>query len=121
MSGIADVNMVTLATATYNIQGFEVVMAKSTTNRKSSGIKRRWFLFLFWRSLSAGPVNSVPNRHCTHALQGLDVVCFARMKVIWKEEINQFEELHRRKVGKADFTELSGRAYFRAFTGRQGI
>jgi hypothetical protein len=54
--------------------------------------------------------------HCTHALQGLDVVCFARMKVAWKEAINNFEELHKRKVGKADFTELFGHAYLRAFT-----
>jgi len=27
--------------------------------------------------------------HCTHALQGLDVVCFARMKEAWKEEIRK--------------------------------
>ncbi|KAF7336140.1 DDE-domain-containing protein [Mycena venus] len=54
--------------------------------------------------------------HCTHALQGLDAVCFARMKVIWKEEINQFEEKNRRKVRKADFTGLFGRAYLWAFT-----
>lgn len=54
--------------------------------------------------------------HCTHALQGLDVVCFARMKEAWKEEINRFEELHRSKVTKGDFTEVFGRAFLRAFT-----
>ncbi|THH06321.1 hypothetical protein EW146_g9649 [Bondarzewia mesenterica] len=27
--------------------------------------------------------------HCTHALQGLDVVCFARMKEIWKQEVHE--------------------------------
>ncbi len=32
--------------------------------------------------------------HCTHALQGLDVVCFAIMKECWKEELDTFEKLH---------------------------
>jgi len=32
--------------------------------------------------------------HCTHALQGLDVVCFAKMKDCWKEKLNVFENLH---------------------------
>jgi DDE superfamily endonuclease len=54
--------------------------------------------------------------HCTHALQGLDVVCFARMKDAWKEEINKFEELHKGKVTKADFTEVFGKAFLKAFT-----
>jgi DDE superfamily endonuclease len=54
--------------------------------------------------------------HCTHALQGLDVVCFAKMKVAWKEEINAFEELHKRSVDKADFCGVFGQAYVCAFT-----
>ena len=54
--------------------------------------------------------------HCTHALQGLDVVCFARMKEDWKQVINEFETLHRTDVTKADFTSLFGQAYHRAFT-----
>src|SRR5881394_2303749 len=41
--------------------------------------------------------------HCTHALQGLDVVCFAKMKAAWREEIHCFEELHQTKVTKGDF------------------
>ncbi|KIM43647.1 hypothetical protein M413DRAFT_68926, partial [Hebeloma cylindrosporum] len=32
--------------------------------------------------------------HCTHALQGLDVICFAKMKKCWKEAIDEHEELH---------------------------
>ena len=40
--------------------------------------------------------------HCTHALQGLDVVWFAKMKVAWKEEINAFKELHRWSIDKGD-------------------
>ncbi len=52
----------------------------------------------------------------THALQGLDVVCFARMKDIYQEEVNQFTEKHRRKVGKGDFVEVFGKAYLRTFT-----
>jgi hypothetical protein len=54
--------------------------------------------------------------HCTHALQGLDVVCFAKMKLAWRDEITRFEELHRTEVKKADFAELFGRAYAKAFS-----
>jgi hypothetical protein len=54
--------------------------------------------------------------HCTHALQGLDVVCFAKMKTEWKDEIKAFEELHKRSVDKADFCGVFGRAFLRAFT-----
>ena len=54
--------------------------------------------------------------HCTHALQGLDVICFAKMKADWKEEIKAFEDLHRRSVDKADFCGVFGRAFVRAFT-----
>ena len=53
---------------------------------------------------------------CTHALQGLDVVCFARMKEAWKEEICHFEELHRTAVKKGNFTGVFGRAFLKAFT-----
>lgn len=41
--------------------------------------------------------------HCTHALQGLDVVCFASHKRIWNDEIRIFEDQNRRKVKKEDF------------------
>ena len=54
--------------------------------------------------------------HCTHALQGLDVVCFAKMKEAWKTEIKAFESLHLRAVKKADFTGVFGNAFLRAFT-----
>jgi len=54
--------------------------------------------------------------HCTHALQGLDVVCFARMKETWKEEIRKFEDLHRSKVTKGDFAEVFGNAFHKAIT-----
>jgi hypothetical protein len=46
--------------------------------------------------------------HCTHALQGLDVVCFAKMKECWKEAINEHEKLHRHGVNKEDFLEVWG-------------
>ncbi|KLO06903.1 hypothetical protein SCHPADRAFT_837394, partial [Schizopora paradoxa] len=52
----------------------------------------------------------------THALQGLDVVCFARMKEIYPEEVNKFTELHGRKVRKGDFAGVFGKAFLRAFT-----
>lgn len=54
--------------------------------------------------------------HCTHALQGLDVVSFAIMKQAWREEIEAFEEQHKRPVSKADFTCVFGKAYIRSFT-----
>jgi len=54
--------------------------------------------------------------HCMHALQGLDVVCFARMRETWKKVIIDFEALHWAKVTKVDFTGLFGKAYQIAFT-----
>ena len=30
--------------------------------------------------------------YCTHALQGLDVVCFAKMKSIWQDVVTRFEQ-----------------------------
>jgi hypothetical protein len=54
--------------------------------------------------------------HCTHVLQGLDVVCFAKMKHEFRHEIQQFEDLHLRAVTKADFAGVFGRAFLRAFT-----
>ena len=54
--------------------------------------------------------------HCTHALQGLDVVCFAKMKEVWKHEIISFEEENMWTVSKSDFTHLWSKAYKSAFT-----
>lgn len=56
--------------------------------------------------------------HCTHALQGLDVVCFAKMKSIWKEEVSTFESLHKRGVNKDDFCSVFGCAFLCAFTAK---
>lgn len=53
--------------------------------------------------------------HCTHALQGLDVVCFAVMKGTWREEINIFEEVNKCQIGKGDFAMVFGKAFLRAF------
>ncbi|KAF5319127.1 hypothetical protein D9611_014093 [Ephemerocybe angulata] len=54
--------------------------------------------------------------HCTHALQGLDVVCFARMKENWKRELMRFNDEHRRAADKNQFTYLFSRAYQKSFT-----
>ena len=54
--------------------------------------------------------------HCTHALQGLDVVCFAKMKECWKEVINEHEKLHCHGINKEDFLEVWGGAFLEAFT-----
>ena len=48
--------------------------------------------------------------HCTHALQGLDVVCFAKMKKAWKEEITAHEKRSGQAVKKEDFAEVFGKA-----------
>lgn len=54
--------------------------------------------------------------HCTHVLQGLDVVCFAKMKEVFRKEIHEFEDLHMAGVSKGDFAGVFGRAFLRAFT-----
>ncbi|KIK02647.1 hypothetical protein K443DRAFT_36323, partial [Laccaria amethystina LaAM-08-1] len=54
--------------------------------------------------------------HCTHALQGLDVVCFARMKEAWKKVISQLEDETKAAVSKPDFLYLFGTAYNESFT-----
>ena len=54
--------------------------------------------------------------HCTHALQGLDVVCFARMKETWKKVISKVEEETKAAVSKSDFLHLFGTAYNESFT-----
>ncbi|KIJ34009.1 hypothetical protein M422DRAFT_182639, partial [Sphaerobolus stellatus SS14] len=54
--------------------------------------------------------------HSTHALQGLDVVCFSRMKDIYRQEVQAFEENHGHKMNKGDFGGVFGAAFHRAFT-----
>jgi len=54
--------------------------------------------------------------HCTHVLQGCDVVCFMKMKDQFYCEINKFEDLHKIKVMKADFAGVFRRAFLCAFT-----
>jgi hypothetical protein len=54
--------------------------------------------------------------HCTHALQGLDVVCFAKLKKEFYEEIRRFEDEHHTPVTKGDFAGVWGRAFLRAAT-----
>ena len=53
--------------------------------------------------------------HCTHALQGLDVVCFAKFKSAWHKLIRKFEEESNRTVKKEDFTQLFGKAFLQTF------
>ncbi|KIY43269.1 DDE-domain-containing protein [Fistulina hepatica ATCC 64428] len=54
--------------------------------------------------------------HCTHALQGLDVACFGKMKECWKIALQAFENEHRRGIRKCEFAEVWGKAYLEAFT-----
>ncbi len=53
--------------------------------------------------------------HCTHALQGLDVVCFAKMKKEWHDAIDTFEERTLHAVNKEDFLSVFGSAFLKAF------
>jgi len=54
--------------------------------------------------------------HCTHLLQGLDVVCFASLKRNWAEAIRSFEKENNRGVTKTDFAKVFGAAYIKTFT-----
>ncbi|GJF00022.1 DDE-domain-containing protein [Phanerochaete sordida] len=54
--------------------------------------------------------------HCTHVLQGLDVVCFARLKDELARSVKLFEDEHNTGVSKNDFTHVFGRAFLKAFT-----
>ncbi|KIJ36162.1 hypothetical protein M422DRAFT_179827, partial [Sphaerobolus stellatus SS14] len=53
---------------------------------------------------------------CTHALQGLDVVCFARMKLAWTKAIEAFELANDHGLRKSDFAGVFGAAFLNAFT-----
>jgi len=53
--------------------------------------------------------------HCTHALQGLDVVCFAKMKKEWHLAIDTFEDQTMHAVEKEDFLSVFGSAFLKAF------
>lgn len=54
--------------------------------------------------------------HCTHLLQGLDVVCFAQLKFNWGKEIRKFEKENHRGVTTRDFAKVFGTAYLKTFT-----
>ncbi|KAL5530820.1 hypothetical protein ACEPAF_7078 [Sanghuangporus sanghuang] len=54
--------------------------------------------------------------HWTHALQGLDVVCFAKMKHNWRHLIREFESTSLHSVGKQNFLELFGAAFLLSFS-----
>jgi hypothetical protein len=54
--------------------------------------------------------------HCTHALQGLDVMCFGPFKKVFHEDIHDFEREHNRGVKKDEFAEIFGNAFVQVFT-----
>jgi hypothetical protein len=54
--------------------------------------------------------------HCTHILQGLDVVCFTKMKEEFCKEIHEFEDLHMVGVNKGNFAGVFEWAFLNAFT-----
>jgi hypothetical protein len=53
--------------------------------------------------------------HCMHALQGFDVVCFAKMKMCWQRAIVDFESKVMRDVSKAEFLTVWAPVYLEAF------
>jgi hypothetical protein len=54
--------------------------------------------------------------YCLTALQGLDVMYFAKMKTELMKSISKFEEENQSVVGKDDFTLVFGRAFNATFT-----
>ena len=54
--------------------------------------------------------------HCMHALQGLDIIRFAKMKDKWKKDITAHEETILKPVGKPDFLSVFRCAYNATFT-----
>src|ERR1700683_1682824 len=54
--------------------------------------------------------------HCTHVLQGLDVIYFAKMKEEFQKEIHEFKDSHMTSVGKGDFARVFGHAFLWSFT-----
>lgn len=53
--------------------------------------------------------------HCTHALQGLDVLCFGPLKKAFHADVREFERLHLRGLQKEDFAGVFGAAFLRVF------
>lgn len=53
--------------------------------------------------------------HCTHALQGLDVVCFAKMKRLWHAELDRHYESVGKHVNKRTYAKVFGTAFIKAF------
>lgn len=53
--------------------------------------------------------------HCTHALQGLDVVCFAKMKHIWHTELDEYYKRTGTHVAKNTYAQVFGTAFNKAF------
>ena len=49
--------------------------------------------------------------HCTHALQGLNVVCFLHMTDQYRKHVEEFEERNGSKLTKVDFTGVFGAAF----------
>jgi hypothetical protein len=95
------------------------------TREKAAG--RRRFLFvdghsshLSLRLLRKGREFNIDTivypSHCTHLLQGLDVVCFAPLKHNWAEEIRSFEKKNNRGITKNDFAQAFGSAHIKTFT-----
>ena len=53
--------------------------------------------------------------HCTHALQGLDVACFAKMKHIWHAELDEYYQIYGKHVNKQTYARVFGTAFLKAF------
>ena len=54
--------------------------------------------------------------HCTHILQGLDVVCLVKLKRELADEIHDWNDCHQQGIQKWDFSGIFGHAYLQAFT-----
>lgn len=54
--------------------------------------------------------------HCTHVLQGLDVVSFAIVKLNWQDTVDLFLNMHFRGLTKEDFPYIWGGVFLVLFT-----
>lgn len=53
--------------------------------------------------------------HMTHALQGLNIVCIAKMMKSWREDVNTHKTKTMKKLSKNEFVEVFRRAYLHMF------
>ena len=97
------------------IDNFNAVMKEKAEGRSRllllDGHCSHYTLELLWHAQAANIIILAYPPHCTHALQGLDVVCFGVMKQYWAQEVLKFKQVHQHQVAKEDFASVFAGAY----------